>query len=203
MDLSNIKVPGMEHDELERLYKLGAAQKLVDDMTMEVEKYTKLLQLAKADQIEIVKQNTNYYSEFLFLIPSAKEYLSIINGEKKVHKGSDEYKSAKYMFDLLTKKLSEDVFKTDVTIVEIISGGLESYYNEIKFIIPDNNYSFTFTVPNPEKIHFTNFDNCFKGKLAFGYYEPDKDWVHNIEYTSYRVADITDAFSEFINKMEI
>ena len=36
-----------------------------------------------------------------------------------------------------------------------------------------------------------------------GYYEPDKDCVHNIEYTSYRVADITNAFNEFINKMEI
>ena len=200
MDLTNIRVPGMEHDELERLYKLGAAQKLVDDMTAEVEKYTKLLELAKADQIEVVKDNTNYYSEFLFLIPSAKEYLLITSGEKKVRKNSDEYKSAKYMFDLLTKKLSEDVFKTPVTITEIVSAGYENYYHEVEFTIPDNNYLFTFTIPNPEKIHFTNFDICFKGKLAFGYYEPDKDYVHNIEYTSYRVADITKAFETFINK---
>ena len=203
MDLNRYTVPGMEHEEFERIYKLGAAQKLVDDMTAEVEKYTKLLQLAKADQIEVVKCNTNYYSEFLFLIPSAKEYLLITGGEKKFRKNSDEYKSAKYMFDLLTKKLSEDVFKAPVTIVEIVSGGYESYYHEIEFTVPDNNYLFTFTVPNPEKIHFTNFDNCFKGKLAFGYYEPDKDWVYNIEYTSYRVEDITNAFSEFINKMEV
>lgn len=203
MDLTNMRVPGMEHEELERLYKLGAAQKLVDDMTNEVEKYTKLLQLAKADQIEVVKHNTNYYSEFLFLIPSSKEYLSIINGEKKVRKNSDEYKSAKYMFDLLTKKLSEDVFKVPVTIVEIVSYGYEDYCYEINFTIPHNNYSFTLTVPNPEKIHPINFENCFKGKLAFGYYEPDNDCVHNIEYKSYRVADITDAFSEFISKMEV
>lgn len=203
MDLSRYRVPGMEHDEFERVYKLQAAQKLVDDMTAEVEKYTKLLELAKTDQIEVVKQNTNYYSEFLFSVPSAKEYLFITSGEKKIRKGSDEYKSAKYMFDLLTKKLSEDVFKTPVTIIDIISGGYESYYHEIKFTIPDNKYTFTFTIPNPEKIHFTNFDNCFKGKLAFGYYEPGIDCVHNIEYTSYCVADITNAFSEFIGKMEI
>ena len=79
----------------------------------------------------------------------------------------------------------------------------ENYCSEIKFTIPNNNYSFTLTVPNPEKIHPINFDLTFKGKLAFGYYEPDKDCVHNIEYTSYRVADITNAFSEFISKMEI
>ena len=203
MDLNGYTVPGMEHEEFERIYKLGAAQKLVDDMTVEVEKYTKLLELAKADQIEVVKRNTNYYSEFLFLIPSAKEYLLITSGEQKARKNSDEYKSAKYMFDLLTKKLSEDVFRTPVTIIEIVSYGYESYCSEIKFTIPNNNYSFTFTVPNPEKIHPINFNNCFKGKLAFGYYEPDKDCVHNIEYTSYRVADITNAFNEFINKMEI
>ena len=202
MDLTNMRVPGMEHEEFERIYKLSAAQKLVDDMTAEVEKYTKLFELAKADQIEVVKRNTNYF-DLLFRIPHAQDYLNMINGDKKVDKRSEDYKGNKIMYEQLTKVLSEDVFKTPVTIVDIVSGGYESYYHEIKFTIPHNNYSFTLTVPNPEKIHFTNFDSCFKGKLAFGYYEPDNDCFHHIEYTSYRVEDITNAFSEFINKMEI
>ena len=188
----------MEREEnLKRLMAIGKANELVTEMQHEVDKYTKLLQLAKEDQIYTVTHNVNYFN-FIFRIKPAFDYF---NPAKNPDKRSKEYKSNKQMFESLEKYLEDAVFKKPIKIVNMYSGGYESFYYEVVFTIPDSDTKYTFTVPNPDVINTKNFEYAFEGKLAFGYYE--NEHCHHIEVTSYCVEDITNAFEEFINKMEI
>lgn len=188
----------MEREEnLKRLMEIGKANELVNDMQHEVDKYTKLLQLAKGSRVNTVKDNVNYF-DFLFRIKPAFDYF---HTPENTDKRSKEYKANKQMFEYLGKYLEDKVFKKPVKIVDMYSGGYESYYYEIVFTIPDSDTKYTFTVPNPEVINVENFKYAFEGKLAFGYYEGE--CCHRIEITSYCVEDITNAFEEFINRMEV
>ena len=188
----------MEREEnLKRLMAISKANELVTEMQHEVDKYTKLLQLAKEDWVYTVTHNVNYFN-FLFRISSAFDYL---NAPKDTDKRSKEYKANKLMFKSLEKYLEEEVFKKPIKIVDMSRGGYESYYYEIVFTIPDSDTKYTFTVPNPDVINTKNFEYAFQGKLAFGYYKTEHS--HYIEETSYCVEDITNAFEEFINKEHI
>ena len=185
----------MEQEEnLKRLMEIGKANEFVIEMQHEVDKYTKLLQLAKEDQVHIVTHNVNYF-DFLFRIKPAFNYF---HAPKDTDKRSKEYKDNKLMFESLEKYLEEEVFKKPVKIVDMCSGGYESYYYEIVFTIPDSDTKYTFTVPNPDTINVNNFEFAYEGKLVFGYYEGE--YCHHIEKTSYCVEDITKAFEEFTNK---
>lgn len=194
MDISKI----IEQDKnLQCLMEIGKANELVTEMQHEIDKYTKLLQLAKEDCVVTIKHNVNYH-QFLFRIPSAIAYF---HAAPNVDKRSKEYKDNKLMFESLQKCLEDEVFKKPVKIVDMYSGGYENYYYEIVFTIPDSDTKFTFTIPNPDVINTKNFEYAFQGKLAFGYYE--NEHCHHIEITSYRVEDIAKAFEEFTNKIEV
>ena len=185
----------MEREEnLKRLMAISKADELVKEMQHEVDKYTKLLQLAKEDQVYTITHNVNY-SNFLFRIKPAFDYF---HTPKDTDKRSKEYKANKLMFESLEKYLGDEVFKKPVKIVDMCSGGYESYYYEIVFTIPDSDTKYTFTVPNPDVINVKNFEYAYEGKLAFGYYESESYLC--IEETSYCIEDITKAFEEFINK---
>lgn len=188
----------MEREEnLKRLMAIGKANELVKEMQHEVDKYTKLLQLAKEDQVYTVTHNVNYF-QFLFRMEPAFDYF---HAKPDTDKRSKEYKGNKQMFEALEKYLEDEVFKKPVKIVDMSRGGYESYYYEIVFTIPGSDTKFTFTVPNPDVINTKNFEYAFEGKLAFGYYKGECS--HYIEITSYCVEDITNAFEEFINKLEV
>ena len=185
----------MERDKnLKHLMEIGKANELVTEMQHEVDKYTKLLQLAKEDQVNTVRHNVNYFN-FLFRIKPAFDYFY---AKPDTDKRSKEYKENKMMFESLQKYLEDDVFKKPIKIIDMYSGGYESCYYEIVFNIPNSDTKYTFTVPNTEVINIKNFEFAFEGKLAFGYYEGEGS--HYIEKTSYRVEDITKAFEEFTNK---
>lgn len=185
----------MERDEnLKRLMAISKANELVTEMQHEVDKYTKLLQLAKEDQVTTVKHNVNYLP-LLFRIKPAQDYFY---APKDTDKRSKEYKDNKLMFESLEKYLEEEVFKKPVKIVEMYRGGYEGYYYQIDFTIPDSDTKYIFTVPNTEVINTKNFEYAYEGKLAFGYYKGENSQY--IEKTSYCVEDITKAFEEFINK---
>lgn len=185
----------MKRDEnLKRLVAIGKANELVTEMQHEVDKYTKLLQLAKEDQVTTVKHNVNYLP-LLFRIKPAQDYFY---APKDTDKRSKEYKDNKLMFESLEKYLEDEVFKKPIKIVDMYSGGYESCYYEIVFTIPNSDTKYTFTVPNTDTINVKNFEFAFEGKLAFGYYEGKSH--HYIEKTSYCVEDITKAFEEFISK---
>lgn len=188
----------IERDEnLKRLTEISKANELVTEMQHEVDKYTKLLQLAKEDQAYTVTRNVNYFN-LLFRIKPAQDYF---HAAKDTYKRTKEYKANKLMFESLEKYLEDEVFKKPVKIVDMMSGGYEGYYYEIVFTIPDSDTKYTFTVPNPEVMNVKNFEYAFEGKLAFGYYR--SECSHYIEKTSYCVEDITKAFEEFTNRMEV
>lgn len=182
-----------QDEEVKRMMAISSANQLVAEMQHEVDKYTKLLQLAKEDQVYIITHNVNYF-QFLFRIKPAKDYLYTA---KDTDKRSKEYKDNKLMFKSLEKYLEEEVFKKPIKIVDMMCG-YESCYYEIVFTIPDSDTKYTFTVPNPETINVKNLEFACEGKLAFGYYKGD--YCHYIEKSSYCVEDITKAFEEFINK---
>ena len=191
MDIHEI----IERDEnIKRLMVISKANELVTEMQHEVDKSTKLLQLAKEDQVYTVTHNVNYLP-LLFRIKPAQDYFY---APKDTDKRSKEYKDNKLMFKSLEKYLEEEVFKKPIKIVNMCSGGYEGYYHQIVFTIPDSDTKYTFTVPNTETINTKNFEFAFQGKLAFGYYKGE--CCHRIEITSYCVEDITNAFEEFINK---
>ncbi len=186
----------MEREEnLKRLMAIGKANELVKEMQHEVDKYTKLLQLAKEDQVYTITHNVNYF-QFLFRIKPAFDYF---HAPKDTDKRSKI--QGKLMFESLEKYLGDEVFKKPVKIVDMCSGSYEGYYYEIVFTIPDSDTKYTFTVPNPEVINTKNFEYAYEGKLAFGYYASEHSLC--IEETSYCVEDITNAFGEFINREEV
>jgi hypothetical protein len=201
----------IERDEnLKRLTEISKANELVTEMQHEVDKYTKLLQLAKEDQVYTITHNVNYF-QFLFRMKPAQDYFHVAKDtdkrskEYKANKIKEykankikEYKANKLMFESLEKYLEDEVFKKPVKIVDMYSGGYENYYYEIVFTIPDSDTKYTFTVPNIDVINVKNFEYAYDGKLAFGYYE--NEHCHHIKITSYCVEDITNAFEEFINK---
>lgn len=185
----------MKQDEnLKRLMAIGKANELVTEMKHEVDKYTKLLQLAKEDQVNTIKHNVNYFN-FLFRIKPAFDYF---HAKPDADKRSKEYKANKLMFESLQKYLEDEVFKIPIKIIDMCSGGYESYYYQITFTIPGSDAKYIFSVPNPEVINVNNFEYTYEGKLAFGYYESESCLC--IEETSYCVEDITKVFEEFINK---
>ena len=182
-----------QDENFKRLMEIGKANELVTEMQHEVDKYTKLLELAKEDRVATVKHNVNYY-QFLFRVKPAFKYFHL---EPGTDKRSSEYKTNKLMFKSLQGCL-EEVFKKPIKILDMVHGGYENYYHEILFTIPDSDTKFTFTVPDPEVINVKNFEYAYEGKLAFGHYASDH--CHYIEKTSYCIEDITKAFEEFINK---
>ena len=185
----------MERDEnLKRLMAISKANELVTEMQHEVDKYTKLLQLAKEDQVDTVRHNVNYF-DLLFRIIPAKDYF---HAPEDVDKRSAEYKGNKKMFESLETYLEENIFHRKVMIIDMASGGYESYYEQMNFKIPDCDTTFSFSVPNPDQISTTNFEYAYQGKLAFGYYGGTSCLY--IEETSYCIEDITKAFENFIKE---
>lgn len=185
-----------QDEELKRLMAISKANELVIEMQHEVDKYTKLLHLAKEDQVYTVTHNINYF-DLLFRIIPAKDYF---HAPKDIDKRSAEYKGNKKMFESLEKYLEENIFHKKVTIIEMASGGYESYYEQMNFKIPDCDTTFSFSVPNPERISTTNFEYAYQGKLAFGYYSGTSCLY--LEETSYKVEDITKAFEKFLKEQK-
>ena len=178
-------------EQLKRYIAIGKANALVGDMEKEVEKYTKLLELAKQDQVYVVTHNVNYFN-YLYAIPSAKEFFY----KKDENECSKEYKENKACFDYVTKMLNE-LFDISAEIVNFSQGEYEGYYQEIDSKIDGNEKTFTFTIPNTETININNFHYAFEGKLAIG---ETTEHCHNIIKTSYDIEEIKSAFKEMIKE---
>lgn len=179
------------YEQLKGYVAINKANTLVEDMEKEVEKYTKLLELAKVDQVYVVTHNVNYL-KYLYAIPSAKEFFY----KKDADKRFKEYKENKACFDYITKMLNE-LFDISTTIVNFSQGGYDGYYQEIDFKIDGNEKTFTFTIPNVEKINVNNFHSAYEGKLAIG---EITEYYHNIIKISYDIEEIKSAFKEMIKE---
>ena len=186
LDLTTIQE---SYDEYQKLLSIGKANTLVNEMEREVEKYTKLLELARANQVQVITHNVNSYP-YLTWISGAKDYFF-----KIADKRTKEHRYNETAFNNLTKQLSE-LFNAKITIVNFSSGGYEGYYEEVDFQVKGINKIFTFSIPNVEKINIKNFKNAYEGKYAIGEL---CEYMHTIKETSYNIDDIKQIFNCMIN----
>lgn len=182
--------------EYSYLFEINDAKTLYDEMTREEKKFSKLKELAFSDYISTVKHNLKY-SEYLYLIPSAKDYF-FKSQDKDTDKRTKEYKESRQTFKILESRMNE-WFQQPVKIVNFLSGGYEGYYEEIQFT-SGSERKFSFTIPVANRINEINFGCVYEGKLAFGEYLSD-NFTHEIIKTSYMFEDILKAFKEAVEEI--
>ena len=166
--------------------KLLSADELVNDMYKEYCKYSKLLELAKADRIKVVKDTVRYmYSEKVFE-----------NAQKWIHMSNDENldKRKKYKekedFEYLQNILREDILKNStVNINGIWFEGYEKYLCEIEFSVIETDFStFRIVIPNLSELKEKCWSNMHGGKLALFVSNDGNIW--NCLAESYKEEDI-------------
>ena len=166
--------------------KLLSADELVNDMYKEYCKYSKLLELATADRIKIIKDTVRYmYSEKVFE-----------NAQKWIHMSNDENldKRKKYKekedFEYLQNILREDILKNStVNINGIWFEGYEKYLCEIEFSIIETDFStFRIVIPNLSELKEKWWSNMHGGKLALFVSNNGNTW--NCLAESYKEEDI-------------
>ena len=166
--------------------KLLSADELVNDMYKEYCKYSKLLELATADRIKVVKDTVRYmYSEKIFE-----------NAQKWIHMSNDENldKRKKYKekedFEYLQNILREEILKNStVNINGIWFEGYEKYLCEIEFSIIETDFStFRIVIPNLSELKEKWWSNMHGGKLALFVSKEDNVWDCLAE--SYKEEDI-------------
>ena len=166
--------------------KLNSADELVKDMYKEYCKYSKLLELAKKDRIEVIKDTVRYmyYSEIL---TSAQKWIYMredksLDKRKKYEEKED--------FEYLQNILREEVFKNpSLEIISIRFEGYERYNCSIEFKVLESEFTkFEIVIPNLSLLNEKRWDNMHGGKLAL-YYEK-KESIWDCICTSYKEEDI-------------
>lgn len=175
--------------------KLNYADELVNDMYKEYCKYSKLLELAKKDRIEVIKDTVRYtyYSEKLFNY--AQSWICMCE-DKSLDKRK-KYEEKKD-FEYLQNILREEIFKNpSLEITSIKFEGYEKYNCLIEFKIAKSDFTmFEFVIPNLSYLNEKRWDNMHGGKLAL-YYEK-KESVWDCICTSYKEEDIKEALKNFL-----
>lgn len=180
----------IEHDTNE--LKLNYADKLVEDMRKEYYKYSKLLELAKKDRIEVIKDTVRYmyYSEKL--LTSAQNWI-LMSEDKSLDKRK-KYKE-KEDFEYLQNILREEIFKNpSLEITSIKFEGYENYNCSIEF--KADSTMFEFVIPNLSLLNEKRWDNMHGGKLALYYEEEENVW--DCICTSYKEEDVEEALKNFL-----
>ena len=175
--------------------KLNYADELVKDMYKEYSKYSKLLELAKKDRIEVIKDTVRYmyYSEHL--LENAQSWIHM-REDKSLDKRK-KYKE-KEDFEYLQNILKEKIFKNSaVEIIDIYFEGYEKYLCEIEFKVINSNFTtFGLEIPNLSLLNEKRWDSMHDGKLVLCYEERESMW-HSI-CTSYKEEDIEEALKNFL-----
>ena len=144
--------------------KLLSADELVNDMYKEYCKYSKLLELATADRIKVIKETVRYeYSEKAFE-----------NAQKWIHMSNDENldKRKKYKekedFEYLQNILRENIIKNPtVNINSIFFEGYEKYLCKIEFSVIETDFNtFRIVIPNLLELKEKLWSNMHGGKLG-------------------------------------
>lgn len=172
--------------------KLNYADELVEDMRKEYYKYSKLLELAKKDRIEVIKDTVRYmyYSEKL--LTSAQDWI-LMNEDKSLDKRK-KYKE-KEDFEYLQNILREEIFKNpSLEITSIKFEGYERYNCSIEF--KADSTMFEFVIPNLSKLNEKMWDNMHGGKLTLYYEEKENVW--DCICTSYKEEDVEEALKNFL-----
>jgi hypothetical protein len=166
--------------------KLLSADELVNDMYKEYCKYSKLLELATADRIKVIKDTVRYmYSEKVF--ENAQKWIHMCNDEsldkRKKYKEKED-------FEYLQNILREEILKNPtVNINSIFLEGYEKYLCEIEFSVIETNFStFRIAIPNLLELKEKLWSNMHGGKLALFVSNDGNIW--NCLAESYKEEDI-------------
>lgn len=175
--------------------KLLSADELVNDMYKEYCKYSKLLELAKADRIKVVKDTVRYmYSEKVF--ENAQKWLHMSNDEnldkRKKYKEKED-------FEYLQNILRENILKNStVNINGIWFEGYEKYLCEIEFSVIETDFStFRIVIPNLSELKEKWWSNMYGGKLALFVSNNGTTW--NCLAESYKEEDIAKGLVKYFS----
>jgi len=167
--------------------KLLSADELVNDMYKEYNKYSKLLELAKKDRIETIKDTVRYmyYSEHL--LEDAQKWIHMSNDENLDKRKKYEEKES---FEYLQNILRKEVFKNpSLEIISIRFEGYERYNCSIEFKVIESDFTkFKIVIPNLSLLNEKRWDNMHGGKLALYYEKKENIW--DCICTSYKEEDI-------------
>lgn len=182
---------GITHNESE--VRIKNANALVFEMQKEVDKYTRLLQLAEQDRINVVKNNVHYFlSESTFMF-SAQKWLSMTNecdiDKRKKYEEKED-------FELVTNYIKNMLDDSEIAITEIIPMGFNNYAWSVVFISKGVTFEITFPVimQLDEKI----WNHVCEGKIVL-YHEESKSYWKGI-ISSYKEEDICKAYKDFLEK---
>ena len=177
--------------------KLVYADKLVTEMIGECAKYSKLLELAKKDRIEVIKEVVRYmyYSEHL--LDNAQKWLSMLKEGVDKRKHYDEKDS----FDYIQNALRKEIFNNPtIEIKSIAFMGYEKYTCLIDFKVEDSDIVFQVAIPNVSMLKEELWNEMRGGKLALSYHQNTN--VLDLICESYKEMDINKAFIDFLSKHE-
>ena len=175
--------------------KLLSADELVNDMYKEYCKYSKLLELVKADRIKVVKDTVRYmYSEKVF--ENAQKWIHMCNDEsldkRKKYKEKED-------FEYLQNILREDILKNStVNINGIWFEGYEKYLCEIEFSVIETDFStFRIVIPNLSELKEKWWSNMHGGKLALFVSNDGNTW--NCLAESYKEEDMAKGLAKYFS----
>lgn len=173
--------------------KLNYADELVNDMYKEYNKYSKLLELAKKDRIEVIKDTVRYmyYSEKL--LTSAQKWIHMCEDKSLDKRKKYEEKED---FEYLQNILREEVFKNpSLEITSIKFEGYEKYNCSIEFKVAESDFTMSLVIPNILLLNEKRWDIMHGGKLALFYEKKESIW--DCICTSYKEEDIKEALKNF------
>jgi hypothetical protein len=167
--------------------KLNSADELVNDIYKEYCKYSKLLELAKKDRIEVIKDTVRYmyYSEKLLI--SAQSWIHMREDKsldkRKKYKEKEDFE---YLQSILRKEILDD---NTVNIMSIFFEGWDKYLCEIEFKILNSDFTtFRLSIPNLSELKEKWWTNMHGGKLTLFASKGDNVWDCLVE--SYKEEDI-------------
>lgn len=173
--------------------KIARSNELVSDLEKQLSKTKKLLELAKTDRIETIKNEVRYFKEELYLNYVNKYITAKRNGEK-IRKNSEIFKSFIIAQNYFRKMLQND----KIEITNFITEGYEGYKNLIEFVI--ENHKFELGIPILEKCTQRNFEYINDGKLTVCYYEEPS--VMSLKCSSYDENELAEEFNKFLDKLD-
>lgn len=176
-DMNNCDFTSIKEVEELSSVKIARCNDLVHDIEKEVYKYTKLLELAKADRLETIHHEVSYVDfDFCFNNPSTN-----LN---------------EYDREYLQDKIENIIGDKGVKINKLMFEGYDYYNLSIYFTVADYPYTFELRIPNMEQIK-KHFKNMNYGKMLLMYESKPSTW--DFIYDSYNEKEFKDAFRKFLN----
>ena len=173
--------------------KIARSNELINDLEKQLKKTQKLLELAKSDKIETIKDEVRYFEEILYS-KYIDEYITVKNKGEKVRKNSEIYKSF-----IIAQNYFREILQNDkIEITNFMTEGYEGYKNLIEFVI--ENHKFELGIPVIEKCTQRNFEYMNDCKLTIYYCEISSSW--NWVCSSYDEKELAEEFNKFLDKLD-